>query len=130
MGFRTYWLPYNNLERVAGKTKWNFWGLMKYALDGIINFSQVPLSFASWFGVIMTVCSFIAVVFIIIRKLLFGDPVAGWASLACIITFIGGVQLFCMGIMGQYIAKTYMEVKRRPHYIISESNQDSIEKVN
>lgn len=130
VGFRTYWLPYNNLERVAGKTKWNFWGLMKYALDGIINFSQVPLSFASWFGVIMTVCSFIAVVFIIIRKLLFGDPVAGWASLACIITFIGGVQLFCMGIMGQYIAKTYMEVKRRPHYIISESNQDSIEKVN
>lgn len=130
VGFRTYWLPYNNLERVAGKTKWNFWGLMKYAMDGIINFSQVPLSFASWFGVIMTVCSFIAVVFIIIRKLLFGDPVAGWASLACIITFIGGVQLFCMGIMGQYIAKTYMEVKRRPHYIISESNQDSIEKVN
>lgn len=130
VGFRTYWLAYENQERVAGETKWNFWKLLKYALDGIINFSQAPLSIASWFGVIMTVCSFLAVIFIVVRKLLFGDAVAGWASLACIITFIGGVQLFCMGIMGQYIAKAYMEVKKRPHYIVSESNADNIEKVN
>lgn len=129
IGFRTYWLPYKNQERVAGETKWNFWNLMKYALDGIINFSQMPLSIASWFGVIMTACSFFAMLFIIIRKLLFGDPVDGWASLACIIIFSGGIQLFCLGVMGQYLAKTYLEVKKRPHYIISESNQDGIRKV-
>ena len=93
-----------------------------YKIDGVINFSQAPLSVASWFGMFMTFVSFIAVVFIIIRKLIFGDPVDGWASTVCIITLIGGIQLFCMGIMGQYIAKTYMEVKRRPHYIIKESN--------
>lgn len=130
VGFRTYWLPYENQERVAGETKWNFWGLTKYALDGIINFSQVPLSLASWFGVIMTIISFLAVLFIVIRKFMFGDPVQGWASLACIITFIGGIQLFCMGIMGQYMAKTYLEVKKRPHYIISDSNKEDIKKVN
>lgn len=130
VGFRTYWLPYENQERVAGETKWNFWGLTKYALDGIINFSQVPLSLASWFGVIMTVISFFAVLFIVIRKFMFGDPVQGWASLACIITFIGGIQLFCLGLMGQYIAKTYLEVKKRPHYIISDSNKENIKKVN
>lgn len=129
VGFRTFWLPYENQERVAGETKWNFWGLTKYALDGIINFSQVPLSLASWFGVIMTVISFFAVLFIVIRKFMFGDPVQGWASLACIITFIGGIQLFCLGLMGQYMAKTYLEVKKRPHYIIRESNKEHIEKV-
>lgn len=130
VGFRTYWLPYENQERVAGETKWNFWGLMKYALDGIINFSQVPLSLASWFGVIMTIISFLAVLFIVVRKFMFGDPVQGWASLACIITFIGGIQLFCLGLMGQYMAKTYLEVKKRPHYIISDSNKENIKKVN
>ena len=130
VGFRTYWLPYENQERVAGETKWNFWGLTKYALDGIINFSQVPLSLASWFGVIMTIISFLAVLFIVVRKFMFGDPVQGWASLACIITFIGGIQLFCLGLMGQYIAKTYLEVKKRPHYIISDSNKENIKKVN
>ena len=106
IGFRTYWLPYENVNRVAGETKWNFWKLLKYAIDGIINFSQAPLAVASWFGMGMTLLSFIAVIFIVVRKLVFGDPVTGWASTACIITFIGGVQLFCMGIMGQYIAKT------------------------
>lgn len=130
VGFRTFWLPYENQERVAGETKWSFAGLMKYALDGIINFSQVPLSLASWFGVTMTLCSFLAIVFIIIRKLLFGDPVQGWTSLVCIITFIGGIQLFCLGIVGQYMAKTYLEVKKRPHYIINESNKEYIERVN
>ena len=129
IGFRTCWLPYENANRIAGETKWSFWKLFKYAIDGMINFSHAPLSIASWFGLFMTLISFIAVAFIVVRKLIFGDPVAGWASTACIITFIGGVQLFCMGIMGQYIAKTYMEVKKRPHYIVAESNIDGLRKV-
>ena len=129
IGFRTYWLPYENVNRVAGETKWNFWKLLKYAIDGIINFSQAPLAVASWFGMGMTLLSFIAVIFIVVRKLVFGDPVTGWASTACIITFIGGVQLFCMGIMGQYIAKTYMEVKQRQHYIVAESNRAEVTRI-
>lgn len=129
IGFRTYWLRYDNVERVAGQTKWNFWKLFKYAVSGIINFSQVPLSIASWFGILMTLCSFFFLLVIIARKLVFGDPVAGWASTVCVIIFIGGIQLFCLGVMGQYIAKTYMETKRRPHYIISESNREDIKKV-
>lgn len=129
IGFRTYWMPYENVNRVAGETKWNFWKLLKYAIDGIINFSQVPLSIASWFGMIMTFLSFVAVAFIIVRRLIFGDPVAGWASTVSIVTLIGGIQLFCMGIMGQYIAKTYLEVKKRPHYIVAETNREGLEKV-
>lgn len=124
IGFRTYWLSYENVERVAGKTKWSFWKLFKYAIDGIINFSQTPITLASWFGVIMTLFSFLALVFIILRKLFFGDPVAGWASTTCIIIFIGGIQLFCLGLIGQYVAKTYMETKRRPHYIIAQTNTE------
>lgn len=122
IGFRTYWLPYENVARVAGETKWNFWKLLKYAVDGLINFSEIPLSIASWFGVFMTFLSFVALIFIIARKVLFGDPVMGWASTICVIVFIGGIQMFCLGIMGQYIAKTYTECKKRPHYIIAESN--------
>lgn len=129
IGYRTYWLPYENVNRVAGETKWSFWKLLKYAIDGVINFSQAPLSIASWFGMFMTVVSFVAVIFIVVRKLVFGDPVDGWASTVCIITLIGGIQLFCMGIMGQYIAKTYMEVKKRPHYIVAETNAEKIEKI-
>lgn len=129
IGFKTYWMEYENIERVAGETKWNFWKLFKYAIDGIINFSQAPLSVASWFGTGMTGISFIMLLFIIIRKLLFGDPVAGWASLACIIIFIGGLILFCLGIMGQYIAKTYMEAKKRPHFIIADSNSRDAVKI-
>lgn len=96
--------------------------MFKYAIDGIINFSQAPLSIASWFGIAMTAVSFVMILFIIVRKLLFGDPVAGWTSTICVIVFIGGIQLLCTGIMGQYIAKTYMETKNRPHYILAESN--------
>lgn len=129
IGFRTYWLPYENVERVAGKSKWDFWKLFKYALDGIINFSQTPLNIASWFGIFMTFVSFVFLLIIMVRKLFFGDPVAGWASTICTIIFIGGIQLFCIGIMGQYIAKTYMEIKHRPHYIVSETNRDGIIKV-
>ena len=129
VGFRTYWMPFENVERVAGETKWNFWGLMKYAIDGIISFSQAPLDVASWFGILMTGFSFLMLIFIVLRRLIFGDPVAGWASTICVIIFIGGLQLFCLGIMGQYLAKTYMEVKNRPHYIISETNAGHAEKI-
>ncbi len=129
LGFRTYWLPYENRERVAGETKWNFWKLFKYAVDGIINFSEAPLSIASWFGIIMTAFSFIFLIFIVARRLIFGDPVVGWASTVCVIVFIGGIQLFCMGIMGQYIAKSYLETKRRPHYIIAKTNKEDIKMV-
>ena len=129
IGFKTYWLPYENVERVAGETKWNFWKLFKYSIDGIINFSQMPLTLASWCGIGFTMLSFIMILVIILRKLIFGDPVAGWPSLVCVITFIGGIQLFCMGIIGQYLAKTYLEVKKRPHYIISETNGNKVEKV-
>ena len=129
IGFKTYWLPYENVNRIAGETKWNFWKLFKYAIDGVINFSQAPLSIASWFGIFMTIDSFIAVIFIIIRKTIFGDPVDGWASTVCVITFIGGIQLFCMGIMGQYIAKMYMEVKKRPHYIVKDCNRSDVDNV-
>lgn len=129
IGFKTYWLPYKNVERVAGSTKWSFWKLFQYSIEGIINFSQFPLKLASWGGISLTGVSFIMIIFIIIRKLLFGDGVTGWTSLVCIITFIGGVQLFCMGIMGQYIAKTYIETKKRPHFIVSETNNDDIIKI-
>lgn len=129
IGFRTYWLPYENVERVAGETKWNFWKLFKYAIDGIINFSQVPLSIASWFGISMTACSFMMILFIIVRKLAYGDPVAGWASTICVIIFIGGIQLLCTGIMGQYIAKIYMETKQRPHFILAESNMEKAKRI-
>lgn len=129
IGFRTKWLPYKNVERVAGETKWSFWGLLKYSIDGIVNFSQAPLSFASLMGLLLTIASFCAIVFIVVRRLLFGDPVAGWASTACIILFMGGLQLLCMGIMGQYLAKTYLEVKHRPHYIIAETNDESARRV-
>lgn len=122
VGFKTYWLPFENVERVAGKTSWSFWGLVKYAIDGIVNFSNIPLDIASWFGMIMTAIAFIILIFIIVRKLIFGDPVAGWASMMCTIIFIGGIQLFCLGIIGQYLGKTYMETKRRSHYIVAETN--------
>lgn len=129
IGFKTYWLAYENVERVAGETKWSFWKLFKYAIDGIINFSQAPLSVASWFGITMTGFSFVALIGIILRKLIFGDSVTGWASTICVIILIGGIQMFCMGIMGQYISKMYLEIKKRPHYIVSESNVEDVKKI-
>lgn len=129
VGFRTYWLPFENVERVAGETKWSFWKLFKYAMDGIISFSQAPLSIASWLGFIMTFLSFLALVFIVVRRLVFGDPVAGWASTVCVIVFIGGIQLAVLGIIGQYLAKTYMETKHRPHFIIASSNREDVKKI-
>lgn len=128
IGFNTYWLEYENVARVAGKTKWSFGNLIKYALDGIINFSEVPLNMASWLGIVMTFLSFVFLVAIIVRKLIFNNSVDGWASLVCIIVFVSGIQLLCMGIIGKYIAKIYMETKHRPHYIIKDSNIDISEK--
>lgn len=129
IGFKTYWLPFKNVERVAGETKWNFWKLFKYAIDGIINFSEAPLSLASWAGIGMTFIAFIMMVIVIVRRLCFGDPVAGWASTMCVIIFIGAIQLFSMGIMGQYIAKIYNEAKHRPHYIVAESNGEKVKRI-
>lgn len=129
VGFNTYWLEYKNIERVAGQTKWSFWKLFKYSIDGIINFSQLPLALSSWMGILLTVVSVLMIIFVVVRKLIFGDPVAGWASIVCIMMFIGGVQLFCMGIMGQYLSKTYMEVKKRPHFIVSETNKKDAVKI-
>ncbi len=129
IGFKTKWLEYENVNRIAGETKWSFWGLFKYAVDGIINFSETPMSLASGLGIFLTILSFLMVIFIIIRKEIFGDPVAGWPSLACIIIFIAGLQFLCMGIMGKYIAKTYLEVKNRPHYIVSETNKDHVDPI-
>ena len=129
IGFKTYWISYENTERVAGKTKWSFWSLFKYAVNGIIDFSEAPLSIASWFGMVMTVIAFLFLVFIIVRRIVFGDPVAGWASTICVIIFIGGIQLFCLGVMGQYIAKNYSESKHRPHFIVSETNKENVDKI-
>lgn len=128
VGYRTKWLEFENVQRSAGETKWNFWQLLRYSIDGMVNFSNAPIRISSVMGIIMTMVSFIAIIFEIIRALLYHDPVAGWPSLVCIITFIGGIQLFCMGIMGQYISKTYMEVKHRPHYIVGETNNEECEK--
>ena len=120
VGFRTKWLEYENVERAKGETKWNFWKLFVYSLDGITAFSTVPLMIASVAGVLFCFLAFAMIVFIIVRKLVFGDPVSGWPSLVCIMLFLSGVQFFCTGILGQYLAKTYMEVKRRPIYLVKE----------
>ena len=129
IGFRTYWYQYENKERAAGETKWSFWKLFKYSIEGIVNFSQVPLYLSSWLGIICTGLSVIAIIFIVVRKLIMGDPVQGWASTICVVIFIGGVQLFGLGIMGQYVGRTYLESKRRPNYIARETSDDKIEKI-
>ena len=120
VGFETKWLEYENVERAKGETKWNFWKLLLYSIDGITAFSTVPLMLASLVGVLFCAVAFLMIVFIIVRKLIFGDPVSGWPSLVCIILMTGGVQFFCTGILGQYLAKTYMEVKNRPIYLTKE----------
>ena len=122
IGFDTYWYPYENVERVAGETKWSFFKLFKYSIEGIVSFSQVPLSLATYTGIFFAFVALMGMLFIFIRALVFGDPVSGWPSLACIITLLGGIQLLCIGIMGQYLSKTYMEVKNRPHYIVKDTN--------
>lgn len=120
VGFNTKWFEYENVERVAGETKWSFWKLFIYSLEGVIGFSTAPLVIASFFGIFCMLLAFIMIIFIIVRKLAYGDPTSGWPSLVCIITLIGGMQLFCIGIVGQYLAKTYLETKSRPIYIAKE----------
>ena len=122
VGFNTKWLEYENIERVAGKTKWSFWKLLLYAIDGFTAFSTKPLNISTFIGIIFCLISFVMVVVIICKTLILGDPVGGWPSLACMILFVGGVQLFCTGISGQYLSKAYLEVKNRPIYIVKETN--------
>ena len=127
IGFRTYWMEYENVERVAGETKWSFWKLLKYSFEGIFNFSDAPLKIASWSGILMTLASIVTMLVVFIRALVVPtSSVVGWPSTICIILFVGGVQLFCLGIMGQYIAKIYRETKRRPKYIIGETNKEDV----
>lgn len=120
VGFRTKWIEFENVERVKGETKWNFWKLLMYSFDGIMAFSTAPLLISSLMGVLLCVVAFFMIVFIIVRKLIFGDPVSGWPSLVCIMLLTSGIQFFCTGILGQYLAKTYMEVKSRPIYLVKE----------
>ena len=130
VGFDTKWIEYENVERVAGETKWSFWKLFKYAIEGITAFSTTPLIFSSIIGLIFCLVAFIAIIFIIVKTLIYGDPTAGWPSMACIIVFVSGIQLFTIGIIGQYLSKTYLEVKRRPIYIIKETEKDYEKKEN
>lgn len=120
VGFRTKWIEYENVERCAGKTKWSFWKLFLYSVDGILAYTTVPLALVSVMGIILCLIAFIALCFVVIRALIFGDPVAGWPSMISIIIFLGGIQLFCLGLIGLYISKIYLETKKRPLYIVRE----------
>ncbi len=122
VGFKNRWIEFENVERTAGETKWSFWGLLVYALDGVVAFSTLPLVLATAFGVLLCLLAFLAIMFVVLRKLIYGDPIQGWASTMCVLLTIGGVQLLCTGILGQYMAKTYMETKNRPVYIIDKTN--------
>ena len=127
VGFKTKWLSFKNVQRAAGETKWSFFSLLLYSIDGIVAFSTVPLYLASVIGIALCFLAFVFIVAIICKTLIIGDPVDGWPSLACIVVFLGGLQLFCLGVLGQYLAKTYLEVKRRPIYIVREANFACVE---
>ncbi|MBR2126775.1 MAG: glycosyltransferase family 2 protein [Akkermansia sp.] len=122
IGFRTKWFEYENVERVAGKTKWSFWRLFKYSLEGIVSFTTLPLALASLLGIMCLFVGIIIIILLSVRQIIWHNSVDGWTSMACIVVLLSGVQLFCMGIIGQYLAKMYMEIKRRPHYIIAEKS--------
>ncbi len=124
VGYKTKWLEFENVERVAGETKWSFWKLFKYAIEGIVAFTTVPLTIAGFLGMLFCFIAFIFILIIIIKTIIFGDPVSGWPSLACIIIFVSGVQLFFLGILGEYIAKMYLETKKRPIYIVKETEEE------
>jgi glycosyltransferase involved in cell wall biosynthesis len=121
VGFKIKWFEYENIERAVGVTKWSFWKLFLYSIDGIVAFSSKPLAIASFFGIVLFLAALILISFVIVRKIVWGDPVAGWASTVCIILFCSGAQLFSTGILGQYLAKIYTEVKARPHFIVKET---------
>ena len=122
VGFKTRWIEFENQERIAGETKWSFWKLFKYSIEGVAAFSTAPLLISSIVGIVSCIIALLATAFIFIRRLIFGDPVSGWASTVCIITFIGGIQMFFLGIIGYYLSKTYVEIKDRPIFLVSESN--------
>lgn len=122
VGFNTKWIEFENVERKAGETKWSFWKLFKYSLEGIVGFSTVPLAMVSLLGLSVCGIAFLFLLFVLIKTLCFGDPVAGWPSMICIILMLGGIQLLCMGILGMYLSKTYLETKKRPIYICGETN--------
>ena len=124
VGYKTKWIEFENVERVAGETKWSFWSLFKYSIEGILAFTTAPLVIASVIGILLCILAFVFIIFIIIRKLCFNNSVDGWASMVCIISMLGGVQLFAIGILGQYLAKLYLEIKNRPIYLIGETNVD------
>ena len=124
VGFKTKWIDYKNVERVAGTTKWNFWGLLKYSIEGIVGFSTAPLLMAAGLGLAFCVLAFVGIMIVVVRALMFGDPTSGWPSLVCIILLCSGVQLLCTGIAGEYLAKTYLETKHRPIYIAAETEED------
>lgn len=124
VGFKVKWIEFENVKRVAGETKWSFWKLFMYAIEGITAFSTKPLIFSSFMGLLFCLLAFLLIILIIVRTLWFGDPTSGWPSLVCIIFMVSGVQLFSLGIIGQYLSKTYLEVKRRPIYIVKEENMD------
>lgn len=128
IGFKKKWMEYENIERVAGETKWSFWKLFLYAVEGIIAFSTAPLVLSSVFGLICCLSAFVMIIMVIIRTLVFGDPTAGWPSLVCIILLLSGIQMLGIGILGQYMARTYLETKHRPIYLIAESNLEEAEK--
>ncbi len=125
VGFKTKWLEFENVERRVGESKWSFFGLFRYALEGIVAFSTKPLVTSAFIGLLFFIISIIMILVIMIRTILFGDPVSGWPSLVCIIFFVSGVQLFSLGIIGMYLSKTYLETKNRPAYFISDSNIDA-----
>ncbi len=122
VGYNTKWLEYENIKRVAGETKWSFWKLFTYAIEGIIAFSTTPLAIAAFIGILFCFIAFILIIIIVVRTLIYGDPTSGWPSLVCIIFFVSGIQLFSLGIIGEYLSKTYLETKKRPIYIIKETN--------
>ncbi len=124
VGFRTKWLEYQNVQRVAGETHWSFWGLLVYAIDGICAFSTVPLILAAIMGLVFCLAAFVMIVVIVVKTLAFGDPVGGWPSMICVILLVGGIQLLALGIIGQYLAKTYLETKGRPVYIVQRTEED------
>lgn len=123
VGFNTKWLPYQNIERVAGTTKWSFWKLFIYSIEGVVAFSTAPLTIAAISGIVFCLIAFIMIIIVILKTLMFGDPVAGWPSMISIIFLVSGVQLFCLGIIGQYLAKAYLETKKRPIYIVKETEK-------
>lgn len=123
VGFKTKWLEFENVERAAGETKWSFWKLFRYAMEGIIAFSTVPLTIVSVIGVLVCIAAFLFFIFVLVRAAMFGDPVAGWPSLICVISFLSGMQLLGIGLVGMYLSKTYLETKKRPIYIAKEIHE-------